>query len=176
MEKQAYMIISIVLAIGLIASVVVLGVVPRLGPGGAEVVRINMSATDFAFDPDELTVPAGTIILLVITNDGDAEHELMVVQDKAAVLTMMQNLANQINNDANYTTVAEKMEAFHEAHEEMHDMAYQGIEVDVEPGETIGVSFVIEDPGTYYFVCHETEGSWPQLHQSLGMEGTLIVE
>lgn len=179
MEKQAYMVISVVLAIALVASVVVLGVLPMFQPARPQVQRIDIDMVDFAFGAidtnPEYRVSASVIVLVVLTNKGAAEHEFMLVTSKDTALTTMQNLANQINNNASYTTTEEKMAAFMEAHE-MMEMAYQGIEMDVEPGETVGLAFVIEDPGTYYIVCHEVEGTWPQLHQSVGMWGTLIVE
>ena len=42
--------------------------------------KINFTMTDFAFTPNEFTVPAGQEITVHITHDGTVEHDFIVMK------------------------------------------------------------------------------------------------
>lgn len=37
------------------------------------------------------------------------------------------------------------------------------------------ITFTIDEPGSYFFVCHNVGGTWPAIQQDEGVWGTLIV-
>lgn len=51
---------------------------PDADNGGNEAVEITVSATEFAFDPDPVEVPAGVPVTLALVNDGLVEHDLTI--------------------------------------------------------------------------------------------------
>jgi len=82
--------------------------------------------TDFAFNPNEFTVPAGEDITLNVTHNGTMEHSFIVMK---------------------YGTDAGKM--FDEA-----DKVNVYWEVDLQPGDSETVLFKAPDqPGTYQIIC-----------------------
>ena len=88
--------------------------------------RISFTMTDFAFTPNEFTVPAGEKITLKATHNGTVEHNFIVM---------------------NYGTDAGEM--YDEA-----DRVNVFFEVDLQPGESKTVSFTApEQPGTYQIIC-----------------------
>ncbi|MEX2322462.1 MAG: cupredoxin domain-containing protein [Acidimicrobiia bacterium] len=50
---------------------------PTTTAGGAGV-EVIIGATEFEFDPDELTVPADTEITLTLVNNGVVEHDITI--------------------------------------------------------------------------------------------------
>jgi len=40
--------------------------------------RVEVSATEFMFDPDPIVVPANKVVEIVLTNDGVVEHDLTI--------------------------------------------------------------------------------------------------
>jgi len=88
--------------------------------------RINFKLTDFAFTPDQFTIPAGKEITLHITHDGTVAHNFIVMK---------------------YGTEAGEM--FDEA-----DGTNIYWEMDLQPGDSKTVSFTApEQPGTYQVLC-----------------------
>ena len=82
--------------------------------------------TDFAFNPNEFTVPAGEDITLNVTHNGTMEHSFIVMK---------------------YGTDAGEM--FDEA-----DKVNVYWEVDLQPGDSETVLFRAPDqPGTYQIIC-----------------------
>ena len=82
--------------------------------------------TDFAFNPNEFTVPAGEDITLNVTHNGTMEHSFIVMK---------------------YGTDAGKM--FDET-----DKVNVYWEVDLQPGDSETVLFKAPDqPGTYQIIC-----------------------
>ena len=82
--------------------------------------------TDFAFNPNEFTVPAGEDITLNVTHNGTMEHSFIVMK---------------------YGTDAGEM--FDEA-----DKVNVYWEVDLQPGDSETVLFKAPDrPGTYQIIC-----------------------
>jgi plastocyanin len=88
--------------------------------------KISFTMTDFAFNPNEFTVPVGKDITLNVTHNGTMEHSFIVMK---------------------YGTDAGEM--FDEA-----DKVNIYWEVDLQPGESETVLFTAPDqPGTYQIIC-----------------------
>jgi uncharacterized cupredoxin-like copper-binding protein len=88
--------------------------------------NINLNMTDFAFSPNEFTVPAGAEISLKVTHDGAVAHEFIIM---------------------NYGT-----DAGHMFDEDDAPNVYWKIKV--EPGITEAISFTApQEPGVYQIVC-----------------------
>ena len=88
--------------------------------------RISFTMTDFAFTPNEFTIPAGEEITLKATHNGTVEHNFIVMK---------------YGTDAGHMYDEEdKLNVF--------------FEVDLQPGESKTVTFTApEQPGTYQVIC-----------------------
>jgi len=94
--------------------------------GGGPVTEFDVTMTDFVFEPNEFTVPAGQVITVNATNNGAVEHEFVVFK---------------LGMDAG--------ESFGDEDE---DNIYW--EVEVFPGETSTTTFTApSEPGEYYVTC-----------------------
>jgi uncharacterized cupredoxin-like copper-binding protein len=88
--------------------------------------KISFTMTDFAFNPNEFTIPAGKDITLNVTHNGTMEHSFIVMK---------------------YGTDAGEM--FDQA-----DRVNVYWEVDLQPGDSETVLFRAPDePGTYQIIC-----------------------
>jgi uncharacterized cupredoxin-like copper-binding protein len=88
--------------------------------------KISFTMTDFAFNPNEFTIPAGKDITLNVTHNGTMEHSFIVMK---------------------YGTDAGEM--FDQA-----DKVNVYWEVDLQPGDSETVLFKAPDePGTYQIIC-----------------------
>jgi plastocyanin len=94
------------------------------GAAGDASTSIQASATEFAFDPDSWTVPAGEPVTLDFTNDGDIEHEWVIIEQG---------------------TTLSATEEFEEDHVVW--------EIEAAPGETETGEFTVDEAGTYQVVC-----------------------
>lgn len=103
-----------------------------------------------AFAPDEFTVPAGVEITVEFTSEPAVDHDFVIA---AAA-------AHGMAGDAGHGDHAG----------DAHAMASGDLHVaHAEPGETVGASFIIVEPGTYEVYC-----SVPG-HRQAGMVATLNV-
>ena len=88
--------------------------------------KIGVDMTDFAFTPNQYTVPAGQEITLQVTHDGLVTHDFIIMK---------------------YGT--EVGEHFNE--EDQPNIYWQ---IEVHPGESKTFTFIAPDqPGTYQIVC-----------------------
>jgi uncharacterized cupredoxin-like copper-binding protein len=88
--------------------------------------KVSFTMTDFAFTPNEFTVPAGQEITIRVTHNGTMEHDFIVMK---------------------YGTDAGEM--FNE-----EDKVNVFWEVDLQPGDSKTVRFSApEQPGTYQVIC-----------------------
>lgn len=88
--------------------------------------RITFTMTDFAFNPNEFSVPAGEEITLNVTHNGTMEHDFIIMK---------------------YSTDAG--EKFDE-----EDKANVFWEVALQPGDSETITFTAPDqPGTYQVIC-----------------------
>jgi uncharacterized cupredoxin-like copper-binding protein len=95
--------------------------------GGTPPTTVEIRMRYSAFEPTELTAPAGRPITVVLRNDDLIDHEWLVGD-----------------------------EAFHDRHragtEPVHEQ--RSTEVTVPAGETRTTTITFTGPGTYRFVCH----------------------
>lgn len=100
------------------------------GGGGGPSTTINVTFTDFKFNPDKFTIPAGAEITINASNEGAVEHEFVIMKYG--------------------TTVGEDFG------DEDEENIYW--EVEVEPGDSTTTTFTAPtEPGEYQLVCG-TEG------------------
>jgi uncharacterized cupredoxin-like copper-binding protein len=120
MNKKSLTIRSLVFVIIVLA--LALAACGKSGPS----TRINFTMTDFAFTPNEFSVPAGQEITLHVTHKGTVEHDFIVMKH---------------GTDAG--------EMFDE-----EDKVNVFWEVDLQPGDSKTVRFTApEQPGTYQVIC-----------------------
>ncbi len=117
--------------------------------GGAPPRTIQVTAREFSFSPEQITLKAGDTVVLEVQNQGTVIHDLTVmkmpVQDE-------KELAG--------------------AHHDMSgtDMKDVTVHVAVEAGQTGKVQFRPNQAGTYTFLCTQPA------HKESGMTGTIVVE
>lgn len=93
---------------------------------GPELVRVTVKGSDtFDFDPDSISVPAGSNVTITLDNEGALEHNWLLVP--ADVDPMVASEDHVINNA---TTGS------------------------VAGGNTGRVTFTAPEPGTYQFICN----------------------
>ena len=111
--------------------------------------ELTLDATDFAYSPLSITVPANEPVLLTLKNSGNLEHDFVI--EKIAVKT---KVIQDSGSDA------------HHAHgaEENYDLHFSA-----EVGEASVIQFTVSEPGTYQFFCSVAG------HKEAGMVGELIV-
>jgi uncharacterized cupredoxin-like copper-binding protein len=125
--------------------------------------RVEITMSEFAFDPDPVTVPAGREVTLALTNDGDVRHELMAGRDPMP------------DDDGGYLqdlfagvdpTVSPASAVAMDDHD-----AHAGFMVQVEPGETVEVTFTLpaDRSGGWEIGCFEPG------HYEAGMHAQLTV-
>ena len=111
--------------------------------------EITVEATDFAYNPVSVTVPAGQPVTLTLNNTGAVEHDFVV--DKINVTDVQ----------ASDTGPA--------AHHQMGDAPEYDLHFFARSGDTAVLQFTATEPGTYEIFC-SIEG-----HKEAGMIGELIV-
>src|SRR5688500_8512345 len=111
--------------------------------------EITVEATDFAYNPVSVTVPAGQPVTLTLNNTGAVEHDFVV--DKISVTDVQ----------ASDTGPA--------AHHQMGDAPEYDLHFFARAGDTAVLNFTAMEPGTYEVFC-SIEG-----HKEAGMIGKLIV-
>jgi uncharacterized cupredoxin-like copper-binding protein len=111
--------------------------------------EITVEASDFAYKPASITVPAGEPITITLNNVGKVEHDFVVEKI---------NVTDVVASD---TGPAAHHMGGHEADYDLHFFA--------RAGDSETLQFTALEPGTYEILC-TIEG-----HTAAGMVGTLIV-
>lgn len=119
------------------------------GVSQAAATEITVEATDFAYNPISVTVPAGQPVTLTLKNTGAVEHDFVV---------------NKIN-----VTDVEASDTGPAAHHQMGDAPEYDLHFFARAGDTAVLNFTALEPGTYEIFC-SIEG-----HREAGMIGELIV-
>ena len=109
--------------------------------------NLSVTMSDFAFDPDKVTVPPETEITITLDNTGSVEHEWVVLKDGV-----------RIEDESELPEDEETLLA---------DFVYW--EEEVQPGESGTFTFTSPPSGTYQIIC-----AIPG-HFTAGMEGRLLV-
>ena len=110
--------------------------------------EIAVEATDFAYSPLSITIPAGQPVTLMLKNSGKVEHDFVI--DKITVT----DIAASDNGPAEH----------HQMHQPEYDLHFFA-----RAGESSTLEFTALEPGTYEIFC-SIEG-----HKEAGMIGKLIV-
>ena len=110
--------------------------------------KITVEATDFAYSPLSIMIPAGEPVTLMLKNSGKAEHDFVI--DKIDVTDVVAS----DNGPAEH----------HQMHQPEYDLHFFA-----RAGETSTLEFTALEPGTYEVFC-SIEG-----HKEAGMIGKLIV-
>lgn len=111
--------------------------------------EMTVQASDFAYNPASITVPAGQPVTLTLKNTGAVEHDFVV--DKINVTDV----------EASDSGPAAHHQMGHEADYDLHFFA--------RAGDTEVLNFTALEPGPYEIFC-SIEG-----HKEAGMIGQLIV-
>jgi len=93
--------------------------------GGAASTSIEATASEFKFEPNAWTVPAGQEFTIEFQNDGSVEHEWAVLK------------------------LGENIESEDEFAEEKILFEVEG----VPAGESVTGKFTVDEPGTYQVIC-----------------------
>ncbi len=135
----------------------------------ADTVEVTMK--DFAYEPTDITIPAGQEVTLQFTNTGTVEH-YFVVGDTVTTNGdgFEQNLFRGVSIEKNKQTEGHDEEEEHGEEEEHHENEFE-----LSPGGSGSMTFTLpaSKAGTYTIACFETTGE--QMHYEMGMEGTLTV-
>jgi uncharacterized cupredoxin-like copper-binding protein len=110
--------------------------------------EIIVEASDFAYNPASITVPAGQPVTLTLKNAGAVEHDFVV--------------------DTIQVTDVEASESGPAEHHQMDEPEYD-LHFFARAGESAVLKFTALEPGTYEIFC-SIEG-----HKEAGMIGKLIV-
>jgi uncharacterized cupredoxin-like copper-binding protein len=124
--------------------------------------RVEITMSEFAFDPDAVTVPTGREVTVALTNDGDVRHEFMAGRDPMPDDGgYLQDLFAGVD-----PTVDPPDAIVMDAHD-----AHAGFMVQVEPGESVEVTFSLptDRAGDWEIGCFEPG------HYEAGMHATLTV-
>lgn len=110
--------------------------------------EITVEASDFAYDPASITIPAGQPVTLTLMNAGAVEHDFVI--DTIQVIDV------------------EASESGPAQHHQMDEADYD-LHFFARAGESAVLKFTVLEPGTYEIFC-SIEG-----HREAGMIGKLIV-
>ena len=106
----------------ILSAALILSACAQSGPSN----NLNVEMTDFAFTPNQYSVPAGGQIMLQARHDGTVEHDFIIMNYGADV-------------------------GGHFNEEDQPNVHWQ---IKVQPGETQTVTFTApSQPGTYQIVC-----------------------
>ena len=149
------------------------------GLSGSKEITIKMR--EFAYELEDgdwpLILKAGENYKVRIVNIGAVKHEIMIVKDKDVVLKEIDGVLGGLENAEPREFEEAYEEAHHEVEEKLEDAGIMVGELGaLEPGEETVVELRIDEPGTYWLVCVEVEGSIPQTHLHEGMASQLIVK
>lgn len=152
---------------------------------------------EFEFDPSTIRLTAGTTVTLVLSNEGEKEHEMMAGHDVNMVDDVPSGFTEDFFATVDNLTVepadALMMEGMDMGDEDMGDESmgdesmgdmaeegegehagHSGTMVAREPSETARITFTLTDEsiGEWEMGCFEDDGA----HWDDGMRGTIIVE
>lgn len=100
-----------------------------------------------SFQPEEISVATGEIVLFEVTNDGNLQHEFVIGDD-----------AFQNEHEMEMAGMGDDMM-----------LGDQSNAVGLEPGETKTLAWMFSNPGTFKYGCHVPG------HYASGMVGTITV-
>ncbi len=145
---------------------------------------IDITMTDYAYEPDSISVPAGQEVTLRFVNEGTVEHYFVVGDTVASNKDgFEQNAFSGVSIEKNKQSEEretedgehEKEEDHHEEEKHEEEEDHHENEFELPPGGSGSMTFTLPSSkaGTYTVACFETEGR--KKHYELGMKGTLTV-
>lgn len=147
MEKKVLSKSKLITLIALTASLVLAACGSSSGASSDRPVEVQVTMTEFAFESSLTNFQVGIPYEFVVTNDGDEEHEIMV----------MEPMEDSPDMDM----------------EELDELALWSIEAeDLQPGETATYTYTFTSPaetGQLEFACHVAK------HYELGMHMPITV-
>lgn len=188
-----------VLIIGLMA--LILGACGGGGEAVADGGEVTIVMSEYQFEPSAITLTPGTTVTLVLSNEGEKDHEFMAGQEVSiedgiphgfdsdffdtvedlhidppdALETSMEgmDMGDESMDDMGSTTTMQ-MDEGDDHSEDEEDHTDMGVMVVREPAQTARVTFTVTDAsiGEWEFGCFEEDGA----HWDDGMKGTIIVE
>ena len=125
-----------------------------------------------------IVLKSGERYVFKVRNIGGAPHELMIVRDKDAVINNAHKMISRLmDRGLNGEALMEEFENMHhEMEEEMRNSGNLLYKIELAPGEEGNIEVSFSDPGIYYIICLELEGSYPKTHADMGMIEKIIVE
>jgi uncharacterized cupredoxin-like copper-binding protein len=117
--------------------------------GGKPQTEVTVLMSEFAFEPNSITVEAGKPVELTLINNGAIEHDF--------VIEVIQVTDVSSSNSGEHHMATEEHSEF-----DLH--------TSTAAGETSTLTFTVTEPGTYQIIC-----SVPG-HKDAGMTGELIVK
>lgn len=135
------------------------------GGGAQEVVEIDVTMTEFQFDPDTISFPAGAEVHLNLTNEGAIEHEILIGRDAG------DGYGTDLFDHDPSQVEASGDEGFHVGSAEEIDE--EGYHVELEPGASGTLIFTVPESkaGEWEMGCFIDEGA----HYNAGMVGTVEI-
>lgn len=133
---------------GALISVLLVGGSLAVAQAGDEVKTLSMSAQEFRFVPNTVTVRVGQPIRLVLTNKGTMSHEFVSPIFKASKDVQILSQGIRVESD-------------------------EVGEVEFARGKAVTVELTPTKAGRFEFWCAEKAGG--KLHRDLGMKGTIVV-
>lgn len=131
-----------------------------------EIRTITVTAVDFKYSVNgglpTIALKAGEEVRVVFENRGRHDHEFLLVRDRDAVSKAVEDRLEAGASDA-------ELDRFKAG------LAYMGLRFEAEPGGTSIFRLKLTEPGTYYFLCLETEPD-DEPHAEQGEVGVITVE
>lgn len=117
--------------------------------GGSAPTKATITMTEFGFEPNTISVTAGSPVELTLVNEGAIEHDFVIV------VIPVTNISSSNSGDHHMAT---------DEHSEYD------LHTSTAAGETSTLTFTPTESGTYQIIC-----SVPG-HKDAGMTGELIVK
>lgn len=172
--------VSRAIAIGAVVVVVlVIAIIYALFfmPTGPKVFEVELRefSFDLVGDSFPISVKVGEQITFRIKNLGTVTHEFMIVKDKDFFINAMhQKIQELMGQTEDLEAIKGEIEDFHMALM-MQNKDLIVAMTDLAPGEGKTLEVTFDEPGTYWVICLEVEGTLPQIHAEKGMVAEIIV-
>jgi len=151
-----------------------------VGPAGLKLRTIEMTMTEMAFSPSQLTVKVGETVTFRISNAGTVRHEA-VFGDQAAQDSAMAMMAQMDSPGTGMTTTTAvapqtpgRAVSAHRSLGRAGSATHPGMGLpnvlSLDAGETGEISFQFALATTFLIQCHEKG------HLEMGMTATLLIE
>ncbi|BAJ50071.1 conserved hypothetical protein [Candidatus Caldarchaeum subterraneum] len=131
-----------------------------------EVRSLTVTVYEFGYRVDggepTIRMKAGEEVRILFENRGTHDHEFLLVRDKDEAIGVVEKKLEAGASDAEL----DRLKA---------EMALMGVRFESEPGGTSVFRLRLTEPGTYYFLCLETEPD-EEPHANLGEIGVIVVE